>query len=467
MNSLKRTFVLFMVTALMAFGAAFAQDDDQQQDQDQQTQQETQTEQEAEQETTTRTVEIRGEEVAPLGEIQVGESQPYEESESRTVEVEVRTGAIAISATTPGDERPNIDLVGPSGYYEHFEVSTDDQHLVEGLLPGVYSISATDDGLQVAHTLVEVTAGEAISVQISLQELAAYEEGAFQPDASTRFPDDSFRAEEPQATENTEVGEVTVNTDSENARFVVTGPNNYSQEFTGSFTAGELPPGVYVVAGTREDAYQIEGTLSGAQIATSAVAVNVSQAVTMVPVYDIVGAEIEEVDAKTEEVEDVAGGGEAEQQQEGEEEQQEQEQQQEQEKQEDEEEQQGQQEDQQQEGQQAQEGDAEGEEVAGGGEAQQEQTVQVGLTEYSIDMPKQVSAGRVTFEITNDGDVEHSFEIEGQGIEESLDQNLQPGESATLTVDLEAGTYTVYCPVADHEDEGMTMELEVTEQEGG
>lgn len=432
----------------MALGTAVAQDD-QKQDQNEQTQQET----------TTRTVEIQGEQVAPLGEITVGESQAYEESETRTVEVEVETGAIFITATTPGDERPNIDLVGPSGYYEHFEVSTNDdgRHVVNGLLPGVYSIAATDDNLQVAHTLVEVKPGQAVSVEITLQELAAYEEGTFQPDATTAFPDDAYRAEDPQETENTDVGEVTVNTERDDARFVVTGPNNYSQEFTGSFTATDLAPGVYVIAGTRDEGYQVEGTLSGAQIATSAVAVNVSQAVTMVPVYDIVGVETEEVEAKTEEVEDVAGGGEAQQKQETEEKQEEEQQ----------EEQEGEQEGQQdqQEGQ-SQEARTEGEEVAGGGQAQQEQSVQVGLTEYAIDMPRQLPAGRVTFEITNNGEVEHNFEIEGQGIEESLSQNLQPGESATLTVDLEAGSYEVYCPVGDHEDEGMTMDLEVTEQGG-
>ena len=36
-----------------------------------------------------------------------------------------------------------------------------------------------------------------------------------------------------------------------------------------------------------------------------------------------------------------------------------------------------------------------------------------------------------------------------------------PGEAGELTVHLEPGTYSIYCPVADHEDEGMRRWLKV------
>jgi len=88
--------------------------------------------------------------------------------------------------------------------------------------------------------------------------------------------------------------------------------------------------------------------------------------------------------------------------------------------------------------------------------------VAVSLMEFDIDMPTELPAGPTTFEVTNDGTVEHSFEIEGQGIEEELEQHLQPGASDTLTVDLTPGTYAVYCPVDNHEAEGMRVELTVT-----
>lgn len=56
---------------------------------------------------------------------------------------------------------------------------------------------------------------------------------------------------------------------------------------------------------------------------------------------------------------------------------------------------------------------------------------------------------------------QHSFEIEGQGIEKKLDQPLAPDASATLQVDLAPGEYTVYCPVADYYDRGMKRQIRV------
>jgi predicted lipoprotein with Yx(FWY)xxD motif/uncharacterized cupredoxin-like copper-binding protein len=90
-------------------------------------------------------------------------------------------------------------------------------------------------------------------------------------------------------------------------------------------------------------------------------------------------------------------------------------------------------------------------------------TVDVTLTDFAIDMPAELPAGRTVFNITNDGDAEHNFEVEGNGIEEELEENLQPGESGTLEVDLQPGTYEIYCPVGNHADMGMELELTVTD----
>jgi uncharacterized cupredoxin-like copper-binding protein len=76
-------------------------------------------------------------------------------------------------------------------------------------------------------------------------------------------------------------------------------------------------------------------------------------------------------------------------------------------------------------------------------------------------MPATLSPAQVTFNVTNRSTHEHSFEVEGEGIEKALDRTLQPGQSAKLVVDLRAGTYQVYCPVADHEERGMTRPLVV------
>ena len=93
----------------------------------------------------------------------------------------------------------------------------------------------------------------------------------------------------------------------------------------------------------------------------------------------------------------------------------------------------------------------------------EQNTVDVTLTEYRIDMPASIPAGPTTFSITNSGAEAHGFEVEGQGIEQALAADLQPGGSATLDVTLQPGTYRVYCPVADHATaRGMETQLTVT-----
>ena len=93
----------------------------------------------------------------------------------------------------------------------------------------------------------------------------------------------------------------------------------------------------------------------------------------------------------------------------------------------------------------------------------QANVVQVELTEFEIRMPNELPAGATTFEVTNVGSIEHNFEVEGQGIEREFEQNLQPGETKTLEVDLQPGTYEVYCPVGNHAERGMRLELTVND----
>jgi uncharacterized cupredoxin-like copper-binding protein len=69
---------------------------------------------------------------------------------------------------------------------------------------------------------------------------------------------------------------------------------------------------------------------------------------------------------------------------------------------------------------------------------------------YTID-----KAGTYTFHAVNNGQVTHSLEIEGKGVEAKLGSDLQPGASGDLKVALPAGTYEIYCPVDGHKDMGM------------
>jgi len=67
------------------------------------------------------------------------------------------------------------------------------------------------------------------------------------------------------------------------------------------------------------------------------------------------------------------------------------------------------------------------------------------------------TAGKTTIAFTNESQVPHAVEVEGDGIEEET-ETIQGGETE-LTVDLKPGTYEFYCPVDDHKEEGMKGEL--------
>ena len=93
---------------------------------------------------------------------------------------------------------------------------------------------------------------------------------------------------------------------------------------------------------------------------------------------------------------------------------------------------------------------------SGGGES-----VDISETEFKLDPSDPTAkAGSVTFAVSNDGGTVHDLEIQGNGVEESTDP-IESGASDELTVDLEPGTYKIYCNIGDHEAQGMVGELTV------
>ena len=85
------------------------------------------------------------------------------------------------------------------------------------------------------------------------------------------------------------------------------------------------------------------------------------------------------------------------------------------------------------------------------------ETIAISETEYQLDPADPTAkAGEVTFEVTNDGTIVHNLEVEGDGIEEET-EDLDAGASGELTVDLEPGTYEIYC--APHVTMGMKARL--------
>jgi len=102
--------------------------------------------------------------------------------------------------------------------------------------------------------------------------------------------------------------------------------------------------------------------------------------------------------------------------------------------------------------------DSGGGEAAGAGTA--DTTLDVSLTEFAIDGDLTAEPGNVTFDVSNDGSVEHNLTVLDQGRTE----NISGGQTTELTLDnLAAGTYTVVCDVPGHREAGMETTLVVGE----
>jgi hypothetical protein len=86
--------------------------------------------------------------------------------------------------------------------------------------------------------------------------------------------------------------------------------------------------------------------------------------------------------------------------------------------------------------------------------------IEVELTDDSIEMPDEMAAGSVVFEVTNSGTAEHGFAIDG--INASLD-SLAVDQLETITVMLEPGSYTAFSPGDGDRDNGLERSFTVTE----
>ena len=106
--------------------------------------------------------------------------------------------------------------------------------------------------------------------------------------------------------------------------------------------------------------------------------------------------------------------------------------------------------------------------------------VEVSLRDDAVTLsPATADAGSVTFATTNDGSLTHEIEVFSGGVDPStlsiennvastdglelIDEieDITPGSSADLTIDLDAGTYVVMCNLPGHFAEGMYASLEV------
>jgi len=87
--------------------------------------------------------------------------------------------------------------------------------------------------------------------------------------------------------------------------------------------------------------------------------------------------------------------------------------------------------------------------------------IDVDEKDFTIELSTmELTPGAYTFVATNSGQTTHALEIDGQGVEEET-ENIAPGDTAELTVTLEAGEYELYCPVGNHKDMGMKLDITV------
>jgi plastocyanin len=76
----------------------------------------------------------------------------------------------------------------------------------------------------------------------------------------------------------------------------------------------------------------------------------------------------------------------------------------------------------------------------------------------STDLP----AGDYEISLTNDGDATHDLVVERDGADVAASDSTRPGDSTTLSVTLEPGTYVFYCSIGNHRQMGMEVEVTVS-----
>lgn len=89
--------------------------------------------------------------------------------------------------------------------------------------------------------------------------------------------------------------------------------------------------------------------------------------------------------------------------------------------------------------------------------------VMVSMTDFKLafSLPN-LAAGTYTFTAVNQGKAPHALEVNGPGVQnQRTPGNLQPGQSADLTVTLQPGTYEFFCPVDSHKERGMDVFMTV------
>jgi uncharacterized cupredoxin-like copper-binding protein len=82
--------------------------------------------------------------------------------------------------------------------------------------------------------------------------------------------------------------------------------------------------------------------------------------------------------------------------------------------------------------------------------------------EYSISLSTQTfTAGPYAFTVHNTGETAHNLTVEGPGVDKQATSTIQPGDTATLVVIFQKGSYELWCSVDEHKEQGMDLHITV------
>ena len=86
----------------------------------------------------------------------------------------------------------------------------------------------------------------------------------------------------------------------------------------------------------------------------------------------------------------------------------------------------------------------------------------VQMTDFHLALSQQnFTPGTYTFVAVNSGQAVHAIEVDGPGVSDQQTDDVQPGQTARLTVTLQPGSYEMYCPVDGHKTKGMDTHFTV------
>jgi plastocyanin len=89
--------------------------------------------------------------------------------------------------------------------------------------------------------------------------------------------------------------------------------------------------------------------------------------------------------------------------------------------------------------------------------------VGVSEREWSVTLSRlKVQHGAITFSIHNFGQDDHNIKIRKHGSQYGFSGRIRSGGTATITVHLKPGVYSVFCGIPGHRALGMDAKLTVT-----